>query len=65
MKITDAESLCRNSSAWGRRNAMAPEQLKELIALLKEARSIIRASSSRQLAKDWDTRATQALKDAK
>ena len=65
MKITDAESLCRNSSMGGRRNAMAPEQLKELITLLKEARKIIRASSQRQLAKDWDTRATQALKDVK
>ena len=43
--------------------AMTPEQ-KVLIALLKEARSIIRASSSRQLAKDWDIRTTQALKDA-
>lgn len=30
--------------------------------LLKEARSIIRASSSRQLAKDWDRRATEELK---
>ena len=29
--------------------------------LLKEARKIIRASSSRHLAKDWDARATQAL----
>jgi hypothetical protein len=32
--------------------------------LLKEARKIIRASSSRQLAKDWDRRTTEALADA-
>ena len=65
MKSTDTAPLCRNSGMGGRCNAMPPEQQKALIALLKEARSIIRASSSRQLAKDWDTRATQALKDAK
>ena len=35
-----------------------------LSALLKEARKIIRASSSRSLAKDWDRRATQALAGA-
>lgn len=34
------------------------DQMREL---LKEARKIIRASSSRHLAKDWDVRATQAL----
>lgn len=38
-------------------------QCAELAELLKEARKIIRASSSRQLAKDWDRRATQALRD--
>ena len=32
-----------------------------LRALLKEARKIIRASTSRNLAKDWDQRATDAL----
>ena len=36
----------------------------QLSALLKEARKIIRASSSRSLAKDWDRRATQALAGA-
>ena len=35
----------------------AEQALKEL----GEARKIIRASSSRQLAKDWDRRATDAL----
>lgn len=43
---------------------MSPEQQALLVALLKEARKIIRASSQRQLAKDWDQRTTQALKDA-
>lgn len=33
-----------------------------LFDLLKEARKIIRASSSRNLAKDWDERATAAIK---
>ena len=33
----------------------------ELIVLLKEARKIIRASSSRNLVKDWDERATKAI----
>ena len=33
-----------------------------LFALLKEARKIIRASSSRNLVKDWDERATAAIK---
>ena len=35
----------------------AEKALKEL----GEARKIVRASSSRQLAKDWDRRATDAL----
>ena len=34
---------------------------KELIALLKEARRIIRTSLSRGLYQDWDRRATAAL----
>ena len=34
---------------------------KDLLFLLKEARKIIRASSSRNLVKDWDERATQAI----
>ena len=33
-----------------------------LFDLLKEARKIIRASSSRNLAKDWDERSTAAIK---
>jgi hypothetical protein len=33
----------------------------DLLSLLKEARKIIRASSSRNLVKDWDSRATQAI----
>ena len=33
--------------------------------LLKEARKIIRASSSRSLANDWDRRATAALKESR
>jgi hypothetical protein len=37
---------------------------RDLIELVKEARKIIRASSSRHLAKDWDQRATEALGDA-
>lgn len=40
----------------------AIKQIAELRGLLIEARKIIRASSSRQLAKDWDQRATKALK---
>lgn len=38
---------------------VAQQALKEL----GEARKIIRASSSRQLAKDWDRRATAVLAD--
>ena len=38
-------------------------EIKKLKALLKEARNIIRASGSRQLSKDWDARATEALKE--
>lgn len=33
----------------------------DLVALLKEARKIIRASSSRHLAKDWDRRSVNAI----
>jgi hypothetical protein len=36
----------------------------DLLGLLKEARKIIRASSSRNLVKDWDGRATQAIEQA-
>ena len=32
-----------------------------LVALLREARKIIRASSSRSITKDWDERVTKAL----
>lgn len=35
--------------------------LQEAKQILEEARKIIRASSSRQLAKDWDRRATENL----
>ena len=34
-----------------------------LRGLIKEARKIIRASSSRSITKDWDERATDALKE--
>ena len=44
---------------------LSPEQQALLVALLKEARKIIRASSQRQLAKDWDARVTNTLKDTK
>lgn len=41
---------------------MASQDTKnELVALLKEARKIIRASTSRSLAKDWDSRTTALL----
>jgi hypothetical protein len=33
----------------------------EIVGLLKEARKIIRASSSRNLVKDWDARTTKAI----
>jgi hypothetical protein len=33
----------------------------EIVGLLKEARKIIRASSSRNLVKDWDERTTKAI----
>lgn len=36
----------------------------ELLAALKESRKIIRASSSRNLVKDWDIRATAAIAKA-
>lgn len=38
------------------------EDNTRLRVLLKEARKIIRASSSRSITKDWDERATDALK---
>lgn len=37
--------------------------LQEAKQILEEARKIIRASSSRQLAKDWDRRATALLSE--
>ncbi len=37
------------------------EAAQQVLKELGEARKIIRASSSRQLAKDWDRRATDAL----
>ena len=37
------------------------EQRDELLGLLKEARKIIRASASRNLAKDWDRRTTEVI----
>lgn len=49
-------------AGWEAREAQNA-QCGALAELLKEARKIIRASSSRQLAKDWDQRTTQALKD--
>ena len=39
------------------------EDNTRLRVLLKEARKIIRASSSRSITKDWDERATDALKE--
>jgi hypothetical protein len=42
---------------------MTDKTLREAVELLKEARKIIRASSSRQLAKDWDRRTTETLAD--
>jgi hypothetical protein len=37
---------------------------QELLKLLKESRKIIRASSSRNLVKDWDVRTTAAINRA-
>ena len=37
------------------------EANQELLKILKEARKIIRASSSRNLVKDWDVRTTAAI----
>ena len=37
------------------------EAAQQVLKELGEARKIVRASSSRQLAKDWDRRATDAL----
>jgi hypothetical protein len=37
------------------------ESNQELLVALKEARKIIRASSSRNLVKDWDVRTTAAI----
>lgn len=45
-----------------RRLAKAEAQRDALLGLLKEARKIIRASSSRNLVKDWDQRTTDAIK---
>lgn len=41
----------------------AEAQRDALLGLLKEARKIIRASSSRNLVKNWDQRTTDALKE--
>lgn len=37
------------------------EANQELLKILKESRKIIRASSSRNLSKDWDVRTTAAI----
>lgn len=39
----------------------AVKEREELVGLVREARKIVRASSSRNLVKDWDRRATAAL----
>ena len=49
----------------GVRAGAAGSQDAKLISLLKEARKIIRASSSRNLVKDWDQRATAAMQGDK
>ncbi len=54
----DSDGHCRQAAAELRRLHAEIEALREA---LKEARKIIRASSSRNLAKDWDQRATAAL----
>ena len=56
-RINELEGLQRDETAIEQLHA-DNEALREL---LKEARKIIRASSSRNLAKDWDQRATAAL----
>ncbi len=42
-------------------NIELKEAAQQVLKELGEARKIVRASSSRQLAKDWDRRATDAL----
>ena len=42
--------------------AAVESQRDALLGLLKEARKIVRASSSRNLVKDWDQRTTDAIK---
>ena len=46
------------------RLAAVEAQRDELLGLLKEARKIIRASASRNLAKDWDQRTTKVIAKA-
>ena len=60
------EFVSRNVIKWMlKRYYTSPPQRQpltdDLLGLLKEARKIIRASSSRNLVKDWDARATSAM----
>jgi hypothetical protein len=57
------EQKCWNCHAPAAQPAQKP-LTDDLLGLLKEARKIIRASSSRNLVKDWDGRATQAIEQA-
>ena len=60
--ILDFGNPSTHAISWNTRAAQAAE-VEALRGLLKEARKIIRASSSRNLVKDWEARATEALKE--
>lgn len=58
------DKFCKEGEQWISPHTTPPQPkplTDDLLGLLKEARKIIRASSSRNLVKDWDARATSAI----
>ena len=58
----ECNDLARQLNESNERNGRLKAQRDALLGLLKEARKIAPASSSRNLAKDWDQRTTAAIK---
>lgn len=57
------QAHCRAASEGDAMSIELKQAAQQALKELGEARKIIRASSSRQLAKDWDHRATAVLAD--
>lgn len=64
LRRLDAEcnDLAHQLNQSNERNGRLIAQRDALLKLLKESRKIIRATSSRNLVKDWDQRTTAAIK---